>query len=162
MKTKVKYVVILVVLLISLGFVQNASARDLIVVATKATQDASKDWLAFLESKEIPVKLVTPDAFSNYKEELYIFVLGSLDESKEVADIAKEALTADELKSVSNSNEGKMFYKPQAWNVGQKVILILGPNRKTVVDARISTREKWYDMLKDWFDIQDTEGFHVY
>ena len=162
MKTKVKYVVILVVLLISLGFVQNASARDLIVVATKATQDASKDWLAFLESKEIPVKLVTPDAFSNYKEELYIFVLGSLDESKEVADIAKEALTADELKSVSNSNEGKMFYKPQAWNVGQKVILILGPNRKTVVDARISTREKWYDMLKDWFDIQDAEGFHVY
>ena len=162
MKSKVKSIVLLAVLLIALSLVQNASARDLIVVATKATQDASKDWLAFLESKEIPVKLVTPDAFASYREELYIFVLGSLDESKEVADIAKEALTADEFKSVSNSNEGKMFYKPQAWNVGQKVILILGPNRKTVVDARISTREKWFDMLKDWFDIQDTEGFHVY
>jgi hypothetical protein len=55
-----------------------------------------------------------------------------------------------------------MFYKPQAWNVGQKVILILGPNRDALKDARISSQEKWYPMLKEWFDIDDTEGFHVY
>lgn len=162
MKEKLKYIVVFVVLFVTLSLVQSASARDLIVVATKATQDASKDWFSFLESKEIPVKLVTPDAFADYKGELYIIVLGSFDESKDITEIAKEALTADEFKSVSNSNEGKMFYKPQAWNVGQKVILFLGPNRKAVIESRISTREKWYEMLKDWFDIQDAEGFHVY
>ncbi len=138
----------------------NTTAADLIVVATKATQDASKEWLGFLESKEIPVKVVTPDSFSGVKDALYIIVIGSIDESKEIADIAKDALTADEFKSVSET--GKMFYKPQAWNVGQKVILILGPNRDALKDARISSQEKWYPMLKEWFDIDDTEGFHVY
>ena len=78
------------------------------------------------------------------------------------AEIAKDALSADEFKSVSQSNEGKMFYKPQAWNVGQKVILFLGPNQTAVINARISTKDEWFEMLKDWFDIQDTEGFHVY
>ena len=161
MKTNLKYIGILIALIFSIGFVQNAAARDLIVVATKATQTASRDWLSFLESKEIPVKLVTPDSFSGYKEELYIFVLGSLDESK-VADIAKDALTEDEFKDLEKSDEGKMFYKPQAWNVGQKVILVLGPSREAVIETRISSQEEWYGMLKEWFDIEDTEGFHVY
>lgn len=160
MKTKLKYTGLVITLFLTLGFVQNAAAKDLIVVATKDTQKACKDWLGFLESKEIPVKLVTPDSFSDVKEELYIFILGSLDETKEITEIAKEALTADELKSIDN--EGKMFYKPQAWNIGQKVILILGPNRKAVIETRISTHEEWYDMLKEWFDIEDTAGFHVY
>ncbi len=146
----------------ALVFVQSASAGDLIVVASKATQDASKDWFGFLESKEIPVRPVTPESFSSYKEELYIIVMGSLDESKVIADIAKEALTADEFKSISEGSEGKMFYKPQAWNVGQKVILILGQNWNALKEARISSQEKWYEMLKEWFDINDTEGFHVY
>ena len=160
MNTKVKYIGIVTALFLILGFVQNAAARDLIVVATKATQEASQDWLGFIESKEIPVKLVTPDSFSKVKEELYIIILGSIDESKEIAAIAKEVLTADELKSINS--EGKMFYKPQAWNVGQKVILILGPNKDAVLEARISSQEEWYEMLKEWFDIEDTEGFHVY
>lgn len=162
MGMKLKNIGILIVLIFALGLVQGASARDLIVVAAKSTQDASKDWLGFLESKEIPVKLVTPDAFSDYKEELYIVVIGSLDESKEIAEIAKEALSADEYASVSQSNEGKMFYKPQAWNVGQKVILFLGPDQEAVIKARKSTSDDWFEMLKDWFDIQDTQGFHVY
>ena len=162
MKLKLKYTGIIFALFFTLGFVQSASAGDLIVVATKATQEASKDWLGFLESKEIPVKLITPDAFSNYKEQLYIVVLGSLDESKEITAIAKDALTADEFKSLSGSGEGKMFYKPQAWNVGQKVILFLGPTREAMIKVRKSTRDKWYEMLKEWFDIEDTEGFYVY
>ena len=108
------------------------------------------------------MKVVTPDSFSSYKEELYIVVLGSVNESKEMAEIAKDALTADEFQAVAKNSEGKMFYKPQAWNVGQKVILFLGPNQEAVKKARKSTRDEWYEMLKEWFDIEDTEGFHVY
>ena len=162
MKTKLKYIGVSIILIFSLGLAQNAAARDLIVVASKATQNASKDWLGFLESKEIPVELVTPDSFSEFKEELYIVVLGSLDESNGIVEIAKDALTEDEFTALEKSSEGKMFYKPQAWNVGQKVILILGPNREATKEARISSQEEWYDMLKEWFDIEDTEGFHVY
>jgi len=55
-----------------------------------------------------------------------------------------------------------MFYKPQVWNIGQKVILFLGPNEDEVKKARKSTKEEWYKMLQDWFDIDDLEGFHVY
>ena len=160
MDKKMKRTGIIIVMLIILGFAQYAAARDLVVVATKATQKASLDWLSFLESKEIPVKLVTPDSFSDIKEELYIVVIGDIKSSKEIADIAKDALTADEVNSIQN--EGKMFYKPQAWNVGQKVILILGPDQDAVKKARMSTQEEWYEMLKEWFDIEDTEGFHVY
>lgn len=162
MKTITKYTGIFIFLFVTFGLIQSASARDLIVVATKATQEASKDWLGFLESKEIPVKLVTPDSFSDYKGELYIIVMGSLKDSKEITEIAKDALTADEFKSVSTGSEGKMFYKPQAWNVGQKVILIIGPDREAVIKARKASRDEWYEMLKEWFDIEETEGFHVY
>ena len=160
MKTKFKFIGIMIVLVFALVFSQYAAARDLIVVATESTQKASQDWLGFLESKEIPVRLVKPDSFSSVREELYIFILGGIDESEEIKEIAKDALTADEFKSLSS--EGKMFYKPQAWNVGQKVILILGPNQKAAKEARISAKEEWYGMLKDWFDIEDTSGFHIY
>lgn len=160
MKTKLKYVGFAIVVAFMLGFAQNATARDLIVVATKDTQKSSMDWLGFLETKEVPVKLVTPDSFPDVKGELFIVVLGSPNASKEIAEIAKDALTDDEYKSINA--EGKMFYKPQAWNVGQKVILFLGPDQDAVQKARKSTKEKWYEMLQGWFDIDDMEGFHVY
>ena len=160
MNTKFKFIGIMIVLVFSLVFSGYAAARDLIVIATESTQKDSKDWLGFLESKEIPVKLVTPDSFSSVREELYIFVLGGIDDSEEIKEIAKDALTADEFKSLSSG--GKMFYKPQAWNVGQKVILILGPNQKAAKEARISSKEDWYEMLKEWFDIEDAAGFHIY
>ena len=160
MNKKMKYVWITVVVAILLGFSQLAAASDLIVVATEETQRSSMDWLGFLETKEVPVRLVTPDAFSEVKGELFIVVLGSPNESKEIEEIAKDALTADELASIKT--EGRMFYKPQAWNVGQKVILFLGPDQEAVKKARKSTHEKWYEMLTDWFDIDDLEGFHVY
>ena len=162
MNRKWKYIAIVLFMLFTFGFIQNAAARDLIVVASKVTQKTSLDWLAFIESKEIPVKIITPDSFSRYKEELYIVVLGSINESNEITDIAKDALTAEEYKNLVNNSEGKMFYKPQAWNVGQKVILFLGSNQESVAKARKSSKEKWYDMLKEWFDIDESEGFHVY
>jgi hypothetical protein len=160
MKIKSVWKIMVSTVFLAILLAYNTTAADLIVVATKATQDASKDWLGFLETKEIPVKVVTPDSFSGVKEELYIIILGSLDESNGITDIVKEALTADEFKSVSS--EGKMFYKPQAWNVGQKVIIFTGPNQESVTNIRKAEKEKWYEMLKEWFDIEDTEGFHVY
>lgn len=162
MNTNWKYAGIVIIMVLTLGFVQNAAARDLIVVASKTTQEASKDWLGFIQSKEIPMKIITPDSFSKYKEELYIVVLGSVNESKEIAEIAKDALTAEEFEAVAKNSEGKMFYKPQAWNVGQKVILFLGANQEAVAEARKSTRDEWYEMLEEWFDIEDAESFHVY
>ncbi|MFC1838387.1 hypothetical protein ACFL1N_02310 [Thermodesulfobacteriota bacterium] len=162
MNRKWKFIATAIFMLFTLGFAQNAVARDLIVVASKETQKASMDWLGFIESKEIPVKIVTPDSFSRYKEELYIVVLGNISESKEMAEIAKDALTAEEYKNLEKKSEGKMFYKPQAWNVGQKVILFLGSNQEAVATARKSSKDEWFEMLKEWFDIDETEGFHVY
>lgn len=162
MNRKLKYMVIAIFTVFALGFFQSASAGDLIVVASKATQKASRDWFGFLESKEIPVKTVTPESFSNYKDQLYIVVLGDIKESKDMEKIAKEALTSKEFEALSKSSDGQMYYKPQAWNVGQKVILFLGTSQKAVEDARKSTREEWFDMLKDWFDIEDAGSFHVY
>ena len=162
MNRKWKYIATAIFMLFTFGFTQNAAARDLIIVASKETQKVSIDWFGFIESKEIPVKIITPDSFSRYKEELYIVVLGSINESKEIAEIAKDALTSDEYKALEKSEKGKMYYKPQAWNVGQKVILLLGSSQETVAKARKSSKEEWFEMLKEWFDIDESEGFHVY
>ena len=162
MDTNWKYVMITIVMVLTVGIVQNAAARDLIIVASKTTQEASQDWIDFLESNEIPMKIITPDSFSKYKEELYIIVLGSVNESKGIAEIAEDALTAEEFQAISNNNEGKMFFKPQAWNVGQKVILFLGSNPDAVTKARKASRDEWFEMLKEWFDIEDVDSFHVY
>jgi hypothetical protein len=160
MNKKLKYAGIVIVMVLTFGLTQYAAAKELIVIASKETQKSAQDWLGFLESKEIPVKLVAPDAFSDIKNELYIMILGSLDESNEIREIAKDALTADEFNSLST--EGKMFYKPQAWNVGQKVFLFLGPNLESSIDARINSQEEWYAKLQEWFEIEDTAGFHLY
>lgn len=162
MNNKKKYMIIALFMLFTFGFSHNATARDLIVVASKETQKESIDWLGFIESKEIPVKIITPESFSTYKEELYIVVLGSINESKEITEIAKDVLTAEEYKNLINNSEGKMFYKPQAWNVGQKVILFLGLNQEAVANARKNSKDEWFEMLKEWFDIDETTGFHVY
>jgi hypothetical protein len=162
MNTNWKYMVIAIVMILTAGFVQNAAARDLVIVASKTTQEASQDWIDYLESNEIPMKIITPDSFYKYKEELYIVVLGSVNESKEIAKIAEDALTAEEFQAISSNSEGKMFFKPQAWNVGQKVILFLGSNQKAVTKARKASRDEWFEMLAEWFDIEDADSFHVY
>ena len=162
MDTNWKYGVIVIVMGLTAGFVQNAAARDLIVVASKSTQEASQDWIDYLESNEIPMKIITPDSFSKYKEELYIVILGSINESNGIAEIAEDALTAEEFQAIAKTSEGKMFFKPQAWNVGQKVILVLGPNMEATINARIATQEEWYEMLQEWFNIEDSQGFHLY
>jgi hypothetical protein len=162
MNTNWKYIVIAIVMILIEGFVQNAAARDLIIVASKTTQEASQDWIDYLESNEIPMKIITPDSFYKYKEELYIVVLGCVNESKKIAEIAEDALTAEEFQAISNNSEGKMFFKPQAWNVGQKVILFLGPNPEAVTKARKASRDEWFEMLAEWFDIEDADRLHVY
>jgi hypothetical protein len=162
MNTNWKYIVIAIVMILTEGFVQNAAARDLIIVASKTTQEASQDWIDYLESNEIPMKIITPDSFYKYKEELYIVVLGCVNESKKIAEIAEDALTAEEFQAISNNSEGKMFFKPQAWNVGQKVILFLGPNPEAVTKARKASRDEWFEMLAEWFDIEDADRLHVY
>ena len=142
MNTNWKYLVITIVVVLTAGLVQNAAARDLIVVASKTTQEASQDWIDFLESNEIPMKIITPDSFSKHREDLYIIVLGSVNESKGIAEIAEDALTAEEFQTISNNSEGKMFFKPQAWNVGQKVILFLGSDQEAVTKARKASKEE--------------------
>jgi hypothetical protein len=72
MNRKLRYISIVIVMVIVFGLVQYAAARDLILVASKETQKASRDWLGFLESKEIPVKRVTPGSYTDYKGEFIL------------------------------------------------------------------------------------------
>ncbi|MBN1848473.1 MAG: hypothetical protein JW932_07800 [Deltaproteobacteria bacterium] len=162
---KMKKVTILLTIFLTIlifGFLNIAIANDLIVVASKATQKASLNWFEFLEIKEVPIKIITPDAFLKYRNELYIVVMGSVNEPGGIGEIAKQALTVEEFQSISKDGTGKMFFKPQAWNVGQKVILFVGPNQAAVDEARKASRDKWFDMLQEWFEIVDIEGMHTY
>jgi hypothetical protein len=154
--------VLAVVAILCSAFVQNAMADDLIVVATKATQQASLNWVSFLESNEVPLKLVTPQEFSKHKQKKYIILMGGVDEPEGIRELVKEALSGEEMQWVSHEGNGKMYVKSGVWKEGQRVIIFAGSNRKAADEARKSTKDNWFDLLSDWFDIESGGGLHAY
>jgi len=160
---KRKVVIFAVMMITAFTFTTHVMADDLYVVASKATQKAVQNWLGFLESKEIIVEVVTPEAFADHKMEKYIVIIGSISEQGGIADIAKEALKGDEFQSVNEAGKGRMFMKSGVWNPGQEVILIVGHDQKDADDARKAAKEEWFEMFSQWFEIEEgAEGLHAY
>jgi hypothetical protein len=162
MSVKRIMMVLAVVAILCSAFVQNAMAEDLIVVATKATQQASQNWVSFLESNEVPLKLVTPQEFSKHKQKRYVVLMGGVDEPDGIKELVKEALTGEEMQWLSHEGNGKMYVKSGVWEAEQRVIIFSGSNRKAADEARKATKDNWFDMLSDWFDIESGGGLHAY
>jgi hypothetical protein len=142
--------------LLCVSVAQTASAEDLIVVATQSTQKANANWQAFLQSKEIPFKLVTPQEFEKFKKAKYIVIMGSADE-KDIVTILKEALLENDFNGISNKGSGKMYLRPSVWTPGQRVMIFVGSDQEAMMAARKASKDEWFEHLGDCFDI-DTEG----
>ncbi|MBW2000089.1 MAG: hypothetical protein JRJ29_19275 [Deltaproteobacteria bacterium] len=145
-----------------LSVVPFALADDLIVVATDRTIQESQGWIDFLKSNEVPVRSVGPEYYSNYKGAGFIIIMGGLDEPRGIKDIAEEVLGKEELESVTRGNTGRMFLKPDLWTSGQYVLLFVGPDGKAAIEARKANKEKWWEMIKDWFEIEEASGLPSY
>ena len=163
MKLRKTAMVLAALAMISFVFVQAAAAADLLVVASKSTQQSSQNWIGFLKTSEVPFKLVTPQEFANYKQEKYIFLLGGMDETDGIAGLVKEALTKDEIQWLTQAGNGKMYVKSDVWAAGQRVIIVAGSDLKTAEEARKASRDQWFGMLTNWFDLeQGPGGLHAY
>ncbi|MBW2067233.1 MAG: hypothetical protein JRJ03_20200 [Deltaproteobacteria bacterium] len=145
-----------------LSVVPFALADDLIVVATDRTIQESQAWVDFLKSNEVPVRSVGPEYYSNYKGAGFIVIMGGLDEPGGIKDIAEEVLGKEELESVTRGNTGRMFLKPDLWTSGQYVVLFVGPDGKAAIEARKANKEKWWDIITEYFEIEGSGGFHTY
>lgn len=148
--------------IIFLSVVPFALADELIVVATEKTIQESQAWVDFLKSNEVPLREVSPQYYANYKGAGFIIIMGGFDEQGGIKDIAKEVLSKEELDSVTQGNRGRMFLKPDLWTSGQYVLLFVGPDGKSSIEARKANKEKWWDMIKDWFDIEESAGLPAY
>ena len=76
-----------VVILLCVVLTQKAGADELYIVATESTRQGSHNWFGFLESEEVPFNLLLPNEFGDYKEEKFIVIMGSINESKDIRDI---------------------------------------------------------------------------
>jgi uncharacterized protein YgbK (DUF1537 family) len=157
-----KTVVVWVVGLFGLCLHQQAMAQDLIIVGTGSTMEASQDWLSFLETQEVPCVVVNPAEFGEHKKGDYVVVIGSMDESEDIKAILKEVLTTEEMDWISQPGNGNMYVKTDVWIPGQKVIVIAGSHQIITEQARKATREDWFELLTDWFDIETTDLLRAY
>ena len=51
-----------------------------------------------------------------------------------------------------------MLLKENVWKPGQKVLIFTGENADDAAAARSNTRDKWMDLLQEWFDLEDIPG----
>ncbi|MBW2031668.1 MAG: hypothetical protein JRJ03_20230 [Deltaproteobacteria bacterium] len=147
---------------IFLSVVPFALADELIVVGTEKTIQESQPWVDFLKSNEVPMRVVSPEYYGNYKQAGFIIIMGGLDEPGGIKDIAEEVLGKEELESVTRGNTGRMFLKPDLWTSGQYVVLFVGPDGKAAIEARKANKEKWWDIITEYFEIEGGGGFHTY
>ena len=161
MQRKQVVIVFFVILLCGI-FAQKAMAQELIIVASKSSQQASQNWFDFLQAKEIPVKILTPQELGNDKEAEYIVIQGGINESEGVKDLLNEVLTDADVKWVSQKGHSRMYFKSDVWTGGQSVIIFTGPDQNAAEAARKANRDYWFDKFSDWFGLEGDEGLHAY
>ena len=143
-------------MLICLSVLYEAMAQDskLIVVASKATYQDAQKWVDFLTSREVPLQHVTPPDFGKYKNEKYIVVMVSMNESGGIGDIVKQLLTKKEQALVGQQGNSNMYIKSDLWSKDQTIIIFAGYNRDAANRVRINTKDRWWDHISSWFDIE--------
>lgn len=150
------------IFMMHLGFFGVLAANDLIVVADDPAREAALNWFGFLDTQEVPYQVVSPEAFKDHQRESYIVVMGDIKNNEALKKIASQALSAAELKSIGEKTEGDAFFKTNVWVPKQNVILFLGVDQASADKARKASRENWYYMFIEWFDIESPEGLHSY
>jgi glycine betaine/choline ABC-type transport system substrate-binding protein len=149
--------------LLCCGSATTALSKDLIVVASKATYEAAHEWVGFLTIQEVPLKHVTPQDFKAHEKEPYVVVMGGLDELDGIKEIARELLSEEEFKHVSQNGMGETYFKFKVWDPMQTVIMFVGSDMAAAEKARIKSKENWWNTFILWFDLEaEMEGFHVY
>ena len=157
-----KIVAVLVAGLFGLCFHQQAMAQDLIIVGTGSTMDASQDWLSFLKTQEVPCVVVNPAEFGEHKKRDFVVVIGSMDESEDMKAILEEVLNPEELEWISQAGNGNMYVKTDVWAPGQKIVVIAGSHQIITEQARKATKEDWFELFADWFDLETIDLLRAY
>jgi hypothetical protein len=153
MKAKRTTILLAAFAILGLFFASTVMA-DLVVVATDASFKDAQKWVDFLTSKEVAVQHVTPQNFSSVKQEQYMVIMGSLDESGGVKDIVKEALSDMEFADVGKAGNKEMYIKSDVWGEDQGVIVFSGATREDAIAARVDNKADWWDEIALWFDIE--------
>jgi len=151
-------VLISVVILLCVLLTQKAGAEELFIVATESTRQGSHNWFGFLESEEVPFNLLLPEEFGDYKEEKFIVIMGSINESKDIREILNQILTEGEVKWLSRKGNGNLYLKSDIWTQGQKIAVVAGSDQSALEKVRKVNKEGWYEIIIEWFDLEGNPG----
>jgi hypothetical protein len=88
--------------------------------------------------------------------------MGDIENNAALKKIAGQALSSAELKSIGGNTKGDSFFKSNVWVPKQNVILFIGVDQASADKARKASRDNWYYMFIEWFDIESPEGLHSY
>ena len=131
----------------------TAQAQELTVVATQSTFKASQRWVDFLASQTVPVKHVEPAAFKSQKNAEYVVLMGGMDEAG-IKALITEPVGATEAGALAKKGAGKMFLRSNVWGSGQNILIFAGADAAAAEKVRKETKEDWWEMLAEWFDIE--------
>lgn len=155
MKASRLFIVLGMVAVLGLALAPLAAAANLVVVATPATFTKNADWAKFLESKNIPVKNVTPADLAAFKDAQYVVLMGGMDEAGGIKPLAEKALSKSEFERMNMAGSSAMYVKSDVWGKGQEVIIFTGASDKGVETARKGNRAEWMDLIFNWFGIEN-------
>jgi len=158
LKIKRTSIVLIVVILLCVLLTQKASADELYIVATESTRQGSHNWFGFLEFEEVPFNFLLPNEFGDYKEEKFIVIMGSINESKDIKDILSQILTEGEVKWLSRKGNGNLYLKSDIWTQGQKIAVVAGSDQNALKKVRKANKEEWCDIIIEWFDLEGNPG----
>jgi hypothetical protein len=103
----------------------------IVVLANSIDFELATDFFAFLGNKGIETVHSTASYFNQYKEEKFIVILGGPDAPEGVGSIVQEALSEVEENSVREAGARKKYIKTNIWDLGQRVMVIAGSNRRS-------------------------------
>jgi hypothetical protein len=71
--------------------------------------------------------------------------------------ILEEVLIDEELEWISKAGNGNMYVKTDVWTPRHKIVVIAGSHQIITEQARKATKEDWFDLFTDWFDLETTD-----
>ena len=129
----------------------------LFLVAAKESRVKAQVWIDFLQRYELPVEHYVLSELDLVKNHDFIVLTGGLNETG-FKELLEGVIGEAEVASLEAEGAKKMLLKENVWKPSQKVLIFTGGNAEDAAAARSDTREKWMDLLQEWFDLEEIPG----
>jgi hypothetical protein len=151
---------ILAAFIFSLLFPAASTAQTeetLYLVAAKDSRVKAQRWIDFLSQYDLQVEHYFLSELDIVKDRDFVVITGGLEEAG-VRDLLISVIGDSEVASLEKEEVGAMYVKEDVWKPEQKVLVFAGHDSDDAAAARSESRERWMELLRDWFGLEDVPG----